>query len=42
MLFDVDAKVTPGASVPLRLKFADGRTLEAQAKAVAPGDAGVE
>ncbi|MFV0624973.1 copper chaperone PCu(A)C [Sphingomonas sp. ac-8] len=42
MLFDVDAKVTPGASVPLRLEFADGRTLETQAKAVAAGDAGVE
>jgi copper(I)-binding protein len=42
MLFDIDAEVTPGASVPLRLKFADGRTLETQAKAVAIGDAGVE
>jgi copper(I)-binding protein len=42
MLFDVDTKVTPGASVPLRVMFADGRTLETQAKAVAAGDAGVE
>ncbi|MBB3909535.1 copper chaperone PCu(A)C [Sphingomonas desiccabilis] len=42
MLFDMDAKVTPGASVPLRLELADGRTLETQAKAVAAGDAGVE
>jgi copper(I)-binding protein len=42
MLFDVDAKVTPGATVPLRVEFADGRTLETQAKAVAAGDAGVE
>jgi copper(I)-binding protein len=42
MLFDMDAKVTPGASVPLRLRFADGRTLETHAKTVAAGDAGVE
>jgi copper(I)-binding protein len=42
MLFDVDAKVTPGGTVPLRLEFADGRTVETQAKAVAAGDAGVE
>lgn len=42
MLFDVDAKVAPGASVPLRVEFADGHTLETQAKAVAAGDAGVE
>lgn len=42
MLFDVDAKVTPGGTVPLRLEFADGRKLETQAKAVAAGDAGVE
>jgi copper(I)-binding protein len=42
MLFDVDAKVTPGGTVPLRVEFADGRTLEAQAKTVAAGDAGVE
>nr|WP_317894405.1 copper chaperone PCu(A)C [uncultured Sphingomonas sp.] len=42
MLFDVDAKVTPGGTVPLRLEFADGRKLETEAKAVAAGDAGVE
>ena len=42
MLFDMDAKVTPGASVPLQLRFADGRMVETQAKAVAAGDAGVE
>lgn len=42
MLFDVDAKVGPGGVVPLRLEFADGRTLETQAKAVAAGDAAVE
>jgi copper(I)-binding protein len=42
MLFEVDAKVAPGASVPLRVEFADGRKLETQAKAVAAGDAGVE
>jgi copper(I)-binding protein len=42
MLFDMDAKVPPGASVPLRLRFADGRMLETEAKTVAAGDAGVE
>ena len=34
--------LAPGATVPLRVEFADGRKLETQAKAVAAGDAGVE
>ena len=38
MLFDVDPRVTPGKPLTLYLVFADGRTLPAEARAVAAGD----
>jgi len=42
MLYDFDASIVPGGAVPLRLQFADGTSVLAEAKAVAAGDAGVE
>ena len=39
MLFDVNPKVTPGSEVPLRLTFADGKSIDIKAKAIAAGDA---
>ncbi len=41
MLFDVSPSVRSGDTVPLRLSFADGRTIEVKAMARAPGDAPV-
>jgi periplasmic copper chaperone A len=38
MLFDVNPRLKPGASVPLTLSFADGRTLTASAKVVGAAD----
>jgi copper(I)-binding protein len=39
MLFDVPASVTPGATVPLTLRFADGGSAAVPAKVIAAGDA---
>lgn len=38
MLFDLAPEVKPGDSVPLRLAFADGRSIEARAIVVAAAD----
>ncbi len=38
MLFDISPKVSAGKTIPLTLRFASGATLDATAKAVAPGD----
>jgi copper(I)-binding protein len=37
MLYDIAPNVRPGTKVPLRIAFADGRTIEVQADARAPG-----
>lgn len=42
MLFDLDASIVPGRAVPLRLQFADGTSVLAEAQAVAAGDAGMK
>jgi copper(I)-binding protein len=42
MLYDFDASIVPGGAVPLRLHFADGTSVLAEAKAVAAGDEGLE
>ena len=38
MLFDVAPAVRPGAKVPMTFTFADGRTLQVEAQAIAAGD----
>lgn len=38
MLFDVDPKLTAGKTMPLALRFADGRSLTTSARVVAAGD----
>lgn len=37
MLFDVDARITPGTGVPLNFAFASGKRIEVEAKSVAAG-----
>jgi copper(I)-binding protein len=39
MLFDVPASVTPGTTLPLTLRFADGASVAVPAKVIAAGDA---
>lgn len=38
MLFDVDPRVRPGTTVPLTLRFADGRVLTVRAETRGPAD----
>ena len=38
MLFGVDPAIKPGATMPLRLRFASGATLDAAARVIAAGD----
>jgi copper(I)-binding protein len=38
MLFGVDPALKPGATMPLRLRFASGATLDAAARVIAAGD----
>lgn len=40
MLFDISPSVRVGGTIPLRLSFADGKTIEVNAAVRAPGDAG--
>lgn len=42
MLFDVDPSVQPGTKLPLAFRFKSGRTLSADARVLAAGDAGPE
>lgn len=39
MLFDISPSVRVGGTIPLRLSFADGKTIEVNAAVRAPGDA---
>lgn len=39
MLFDIDARITPGTELPLAFVLASGKTVEVEAKSVAAGDA---
>jgi periplasmic copper chaperone A len=38
MLFDIAPTLQPGAKAPIRLSFAEGKTLEVQAVIIGPGD----
>lgn len=40
MLYDIAPDIRPGATVPLKLDFAEGRSIEVQAKVLAAGQEG--